>query len=63
MLPSRDLRESVAFYEHLGFRNAGDAPHVHLYADATAHARCFVWVDDVDALQRERQVEAPSDTP
>ena len=30
-LPSRDLHETVAFYERLGFRNAGDAPDVWDY--------------------------------
>jgi catechol 2,3-dioxygenase-like lactoylglutathione lyase family enzyme len=30
-LPSRDLHETVAFYERLGFANAGDAPDVWDY--------------------------------
>jgi catechol 2,3-dioxygenase-like lactoylglutathione lyase family enzyme len=31
-LPSRDLHETVAFYERLGFHNAGDPPEVWDYA-------------------------------
>lgn len=47
ILPSRDLRETLAFYERLGFENRGAAPEVwdylivgrggidlHFYADA-----------------------------
>jgi catechol 2,3-dioxygenase-like lactoylglutathione lyase family enzyme len=48
-LPSRDLHETLAFYERLGFLNAGDAPgvwdylilrrgtvEVHFYLDTSA---------------------------
>ena len=68
MLPSRDLHESLAFYERLGFENVGDAPDVWEYMiirrggielhffrdpDVTSSPGCFAWVDDVDALHRE----------
>jgi catechol 2,3-dioxygenase-like lactoylglutathione lyase family enzyme len=75
-LPSRDLDETLAFYERLGFRNAGDPPEqwgylivrrgsieLHFYPGAGQASRCFVWVEDVDALQEEWQVEPPADTP
>ena len=76
-LPSRDLRETLAFYERLGFTSAGDEPEVwdyailrrgtielHFFADGeAAPSRCFAWVDDVDALAAEWQVDPPSDTP
>jgi catechol 2,3-dioxygenase-like lactoylglutathione lyase family enzyme len=75
-LPSRDLAETLAFYERLGFHNAGDPPaewgylivrrgsiELHFYPDDHAASHCFVWVDDVDALHEAWQVDPPADTP
>jgi catechol 2,3-dioxygenase-like lactoylglutathione lyase family enzyme len=77
-LPSRDLRATLAFYERLGFANAGDPPEqwgylivrrgpieLHFYGDDAAPAgRCFAWVDDVDALHAAVGADgAPEDTP
>jgi len=53
-LPSRDLNETLAFYERLGFRNAGDPPgqwrylilrrgsiELHFYPGTGEASRCF----------------------
>jgi catechol 2,3-dioxygenase-like lactoylglutathione lyase family enzyme len=66
-LPSRDLAETLSFYETLGFSNAGDAPHVwdylivrrggielHFYAaEAADSGGCFVWLHDADRTYEE----------
>src|SRR3954454_2923822 len=70
-LPSRSLADTLAFYERLGFGNAGDPAEVwdymiirrgtielHFYVDdqvarPTTPTRCFVWVNDADALHAE----------
>jgi catechol 2,3-dioxygenase-like lactoylglutathione lyase family enzyme len=52
ILPSRDLRETLAFYEHLGFENRGAPPEVWDYlivgrGDVELH---FFAKPDVDPL-------------
>jgi hypothetical protein len=36
---------------------------LHFYPDESAASRCFVWIDDVDALHRDWDVGPTTDTP